>query len=281
MTSQRGLVELTDEVLAGLEIPVPAGDAAKDDRGHALVVGGSAETAGGVLLAGLAALRVGAGRVRLATVASAKDSLMAAIPEGRVVGLPETDGGAIDPAGAAEPLVALAERADVVLLGTGALDVDATEPLLDALTRAGTFVVVDAGALPGAGRHPEWVRRLDGRALAIPNAGELELLGDDVLTAAAALGCVVSARGPDTFVGAPGGPVHVSRGGGVGQATAGSGDVAAGVVAGLVARGASPLAAACWGAVLHARAGERLAERVGPIGYLARELLDELPALLP
>jgi NAD(P)H-hydrate repair Nnr-like enzyme with NAD(P)H-hydrate dehydratase domain len=53
--------------------------------------------------------------------------------------------------------------------------------------------------------------------------------------------------------------------------------VLAGVVAGLVARGAAPRSAAVWGAYVHARAGDRLAERVGPVGYLARELLDEVP----
>ena len=62
--------------------------------------------------------------------------------------------------------------------------------------------------------------------------------------------------------------------------TSGSGDVLAGVVAGLLARGATPDQAAVWGAHVHATAGERLAARVGPLGYLARELLDETPRVL-
>jgi ADP-dependent NAD(P)H-hydrate dehydratase len=270
-------IELTPDVLDGLEIPSPSSDASKNDRGHVLVVGGSAETWGGVLLAGLAAFRVGAGRVQLATVASARTALLALVPEARVVGLPETAGGAIDPASSAEALAELASLADVVLIGSGALDVDATGPLVDVVTGCARFVIVDAMAIPGAGRHPEWIRRLDGRALAIPNDTELEELGGDARAAAELLGCVVSVRGSETLVVAPDGAAYVSRGGGVGQAMSGSGDVAAGVVAGLVARGASPVAAAAWGAVLHARAGERLAERIAPLGYLARELLDELP----
>lgn len=63
----------------------------------------------------------------------------------------------------------------------------------------------------------------------------------------------------------------------VGLASSGSGDVLAGAVTGLLARGAGPGQAACWGTHLHASAGDRLAARVGPLGFLARELLDELP----
>jgi NAD(P)H-hydrate repair Nnr-like enzyme with NAD(P)H-hydrate dehydratase domain len=68
--------------------------------------------------------------------------------------------------------------------------------------------------------------------------------------------------------------------GNAGLGTAGSGDVQAGVVAGLLARGADPAQAAVWGAFLHATTGDRMARRVGPVGYLARELPGELPGLL-
>lgn len=70
------------------------------------------------------------------------------------------------------------------------------------------------------------------------------------------------------------------EGGNVGLATSGSGDVLAGIIAGLAARGATLAQAAGWGVVLHAQAGERLAARMGRLGYLARELADEVPALL-
>lgn len=280
---------LTQDVLRGMPLPRPGGGS-KDGRGHLLVVGGSAETAGGALLAGIAALRVGAGRVRVATVASAVPALVAAFPEGRIVGLPEDGLGAIDAGPAAERVAELAAAADAVLVGSGALDPDSSGALLEcaagALVGTDGVLVVDAAALPALGRHPEWLRRLHGRGLAIPNASELSTLTDlgppeGVAEAAAELGAVVASRGAETFIGAPGGEVHVSRYGNGGLATAGSGDVAAGVIAGLAARGATPFAAACWGAALHGLAGERLAERVGAIGFLARELLDELPGLLP
>ena len=66
----------------------------------------------------------------------------------------------------------------------------------------------------------------------------------------------------------------------MGLAISGSGDMLAGIIAGLAARGASVEQAAVWGVALHARAGERLAERAGPLGYLARDLSAEVPGLM-
>jgi NAD(P)H-hydrate repair Nnr-like enzyme with NAD(P)H-hydrate dehydratase domain len=68
--------------------------------------------------------------------------------------------------------------------------------------------------------------------------------------------------------------------GGPGLGTSGSGDVLAGAIGGLIARGAETAEATCWATYLHARAGDRLAERIGPLGFLARELADELPLVL-
>jgi ADP-dependent NAD(P)H-hydrate dehydratase len=76
------------------------------------------------------------------------------------------------------------------------------------------------------------------------------------------------------------GRTYLNKRGNSGLATAGSGDVLAGIIAGLAARGAHPLQAAVWSVSLHARAGEQLAKRIGPIGYLAHELTDEIPTLM-
>jgi NAD(P)H-hydrate repair Nnr-like enzyme with NAD(P)H-hydrate dehydratase domain len=97
---------------------------------------------------------------------------------------------------------------------------------------------------------------------------------------ARATGAVVVMKGADTFIVSPDGRAWRHRDGVVGLATSGSGDVLAGVIGGLLARGASPLVASVWGVCLHGGAGARLATRIGPLGFLARELLDELPALL-
>jgi NAD(P)H-hydrate repair Nnr-like enzyme with NAD(P)H-hydrate dehydratase domain len=69
-------------------------------------------------------------------------------------------------------------------------------------------------------------------------------------------------------------------GGGPGLATSGSGDVLAGIIGGLLARGAAPMVAAAWGVWLHGEAGKQLAQRSGPLGFLARELVPIVPSLL-
>lgn len=72
----------------------------------------------------------------------------------------------------------------------------------------------------------------------------------------------------------------MTKPGKIGPATAGSGDALAGIITGLLGRGASPLNAALWGVHLHREAGALLARRIGPLGYLARELLPEIPRVL-
>jgi NAD(P)H-hydrate repair Nnr-like enzyme with NAD(P)H-hydrate dehydratase domain len=91
---------------------------------------------------------------------------------------------------------------------------------------------------------------------------------------------VVVMKGPVSFVASPDGQLFAFAGGGPGLATGGSGDVLAGIAAGIAARGASPLDAALWAVWLHGEAGRRCAEQIGPVGFLARELLAHVPALM-
>jgi hydroxyethylthiazole kinase-like uncharacterized protein yjeF len=91
---------------------------------------------------------------------------------------------------------------------------------------------------------------------------------------------VVTLKGRETLIASPDGQLYVNRAGNVGLATSGSGDVLSGIITGLAARGSNPVQAAAWGVYLHARAGERLAERMGRLGFLARELAAEIPSLM-
>jgi hydroxyethylthiazole kinase-like uncharacterized protein yjeF len=252
--------ELTPARLRDLTPPPVDADASKHDRGTVAVIGGTAETPGAVLLAGIAALRAGAGRVRVATDPACAVEVGVAFPEARVFTFDD------------------APTAGVVLIGPGIIECDDSmlERTIDDLdSRA--LLLVDAGALASAGRHPEWIRQLDGRCALLPNPDEMALLGvEDVRSAAERFGAVVAARGPDTWIAAPDGSLLVDRHGGPGLATSGSGDVASGLAAGFSARGADPVAAVAWAAAVHGRAGERL----GGVGFLARELLDEVrPAI--
>jgi NAD(P)H-hydrate repair Nnr-like enzyme with NAD(P)H-hydrate dehydratase domain len=101
-----------------------------------------------------------------------------------------------------------------------------------------------------------------------------------VTFAAERFGAVVVLKGSTSLVAAPHGELFAYAGGGVGLATGGSGDVLAGIAAGLAARGAAPLDAALWAVWLHGEAGRRCAEQLGPLGFLARELLAHVPPLM-
>jgi hydroxyethylthiazole kinase-like uncharacterized protein yjeF len=282
-----GAVPLSDAVLDDHALPAIRRDDDKEARGRVVVVAGSAQTPGAAILAGLAALRAGAGKLQLVTAASVATQVAVAVPEARVVPQPETAAAGLQ-AALDDELRAALGQADSVLLGPGLLGgVPAVAELLAAVLAAvgDGIVVLDAAAVLPLADAPELLRPLDGRAVLTPNPDELATLegceprpvgeGDPeaLRVAAARLGAAI-ASGP-----VAGDAELVARisAGGPGLGTSGSGDVLAGVVAGLAARGATPRAAALWGAYVHARAGDRLAERVGPVGYLARELLDEVP----
>src|SRR4051794_32920969 len=117
---------VTDALLsARWPLDPPDGEATKDDRGAVLVVGGARSTPGAVLLAGLAALRVGAGKLTVATCEDYAGALGVSMPEAGVVGLPTTGDGGLDPR-AAGKVAELAAGADAVLFGPGMADPEKT-----------------------------------------------------------------------------------------------------------------------------------------------------------
>lgn len=284
---------ITPELLRGWPLPRPDDDADKEARGRVLVVGGSAQTPGAVLLAATAALRAGAGKLQLAVGRTAALPLAIAIPEARVFALAEADDGAPAAAAGAE-IAARAASAQAVLLGPGMIEIAPIVPLLRAILPAlqAATLVLDAAGLAGLSADTAIVRPLGGRVIVTPHAGEMaSMLGVDrdavgrdprriAQQAAADWQAVVALKGAVTYIAAPDGTVYENRTGNVGLATSGSGDTLAGIVAGLAARGADPLQAAVWGVHLHGSAGERLARRIGRLGFLARELLAEVPSIM-
>ncbi|AWU94412.1 NAD(P)H-hydrate dehydratase [Azospirillum ramasamyi] len=294
-------IPVTAELLRSMPLPQPDDDGDKETRGRVLVVAGSVPVPGGALLAGIGALRAGAGKLQIATAASIAPHLGLALPEALVAGLPETAEGGIA-AESAEALAQRASRCDTVLIGPGMMDEAAVAELtadllmrlepVDGPAGGGPRFVLDAGALAGLGRDPGPVRRHAGHVVITPHAGEMAaLLGcsreqveADPLAAArqvaVQLKAVVVLKGSCTRIVMPEGRAWAYRGGTVGLATSGSGDTLAGIVAGLLARGASPEQAAIWGVYLHGEAGNRLSRRIGPLGFLARELLAEIPAAM-
>jgi ADP-dependent NAD(P)H-hydrate dehydratase len=284
-------------LLRSWPLPIPSDDADKEGRGHVLILGGSREMPGAVILAATAALRAGAGKLTIATGNSVAQLVALAIPESRVLGLAENEGGGftVEAVAALDPL---ADKISAILIGPGMQDEAATARLVHALlphlAGSDVRVLLDAEAM-GALLHPpkgDAPFRFEVPVLLTPHAGEMahltgidkDEIGKDTdrhaSEAAQRWNAVVALKGARTVIAAPSGERWQHEGGNVGLATSGSGDVLAGIIAGLAARGADLTQAVSWGVALHARAGERLAERLGRLGYLARELCDEVPFLL-
>lgn len=289
-------VEALDRGLLAARYALPeiSEEGDKEDRGRLLVVGGSRELAGAVLLAGIAGLRAGAGKLQIATAASIAPHVAVAIPEARVVGLEETPEGCLAPAGT-DALLELAAGAQAVAIGCGLQHGPPLDALLDRLfaARLDVPLVLDAAVLGSLPPRAAAVRAWPGGAIVLPHAREMarliEVEPDEVEAdplaaarrAAERFKVVALVKGPCSHLADPDGRAFRFEGGGVGLATSGSGDTLAGIVAGLAARGADPMTAALWGVYLHGEAGRRLTARIGRVGFLARELPDEVPRLLP
>ena len=281
---------VTPQLLRGWALPQPGSSSNKGERGSIVVIGGSQETPGAVLLAGVAALRAGAGKLAIVTAEHVAPALAVAVPEALVAGVPSTSDGGLDTV-ALDDIASRAQRAQAVLIGPGLMDPDTTAELVAELVPQlppDAVVVLDALALTCGAVTADLLRPREGRVVLTPNDDEMERLigrrpGDDLpygdlaRLAARELGAVVALRGA---VASPDGRAWYGQAGHAGLGTSGSGDVLAGLVTGLAARGAPVEQAAVWGVHLHGEAGERLAARVGRLGFLARELLDEIPGVL-
>lgn len=284
---------LDRDLLRKFPLPDHPEDSDKGDRGQFLVVAGSREVAGAALLAGIGGLRAGAGKLQIATAASVSVQLSIAIPEAMVVGFQETADGGFAP-GAIAPLLELAQGAQAITIGCGMQHGKALEILLDALLASdiGSPLVLDAAVLGSLAPRAKALAAWQSGAILLPHSGEmarlLECEVDEVEAdplaaarrAAGTFGAVSLIKGRYSYIVAPDGRAFRFTGGGVGLATSGSGDALAGIVGGLAARGADPLTATLWGVHLHGEAGRALAKRIGRIGFLARELLDEVPGLM-
>ncbi|HZH45582.1 MAG TPA: NAD(P)H-hydrate dehydratase [Roseococcus sp.] len=287
-------IPVTEALLRTMPLPTHREGEDKDQRGRILVIGGSPTVPGGAMLAAVAALRAGAGKLQVATCASIAPHMAVTLPEALVAGHPETHHGAIAPTEAGA-LAKKASRVDAVVLGPGMMEGGATAKLVSRLLRkleGEARLVADAAALAGLETGEDRPRHLAGRMVLTPHAGEMSrLMGEDrdailadplaaARRCAAAHQAVVIMKGGCSFIATPQGLAWSSGQGNVGLATSGSGDALAGIIGGLLARGASPADAAVWGCFLHGEAGNRLARRMGPVGFLARELAAEVPAIM-
>ena len=275
------------------QFPLPAiVDGDKETKGRILIIAGCRELAGAALLVANAAMRSGAGKLRMATVESVAIGTSLAMPEAMVLGFEEArDGGFTKTA--VRRLREEADRSDVVVAGPGMATAATCEALASGLLRSPAAVVLDAALLHSLKPLDEAKRGSDALPVLLPHAGELASLLDcgEEHVAADPIGCGLQAatryhanvlvKGVTSHVVTPDGRAWSFSGGAPGLGVSGSGDTLAGIVGGLIARGADSLTALLWAVLLHGEVGEALARRIGPIGFLAREIPDEIPALLP
>ena len=266
----------------------------KNARGRVLVVGGAEFVPGALRLTGEAALRAGAGKLQLATVRSAATALGVLMPEAAMIALPADAEGEID-VEAAAMLLARLPRCDSLVLGPGMTAGRHTERLVAELLAApdeARTIVLDAAAATSAGDLMKLVGAHEGRVVITPHYGEMAQLAGISIEAVAAdpqriaadmarsFHCVIVLKGHSTHIASPSGALLGFKSGCVGLATSGSGDVLAGIIGGLCARGASPTVASGWACWVHGQAGRILTQKIGAVGFLARELLPLVPRLL-
>lgn len=285
-------VGLPDALMTRLEarrlLPRRAADAHKALVGRVLVVGGSPGLSGAPALAGLAAVRTGAGLVTVALPRGLNPSLEAKLTDVMTLPCAEAAGGGLALAAETE-ILAAARRTDVWAIGPG-LGRD-PEALRLARHLVGKFpgpVVVDADGLAALAGEP-W-KRPHGAPPAVltPHPGEMaRLLGQERVRPderceaarryASEHGCVVVLKGVPTITAAPDGRLWLNPTGNAGLATGGSGDVLTGVVAALLGQGLSPLDAARLGAFLHGHAADLALSALGETGLAPPDVIDALP----
>ena len=272
-------------------LPLRPSDAHKGSFGRTLVVAGSLNYIGAVSLSATASTRVGSGLVTLALPASIQMAVASKAVEPTYLPLSESSPGVPHPVAANDVLDVLDDY-DSLLLGCGMGQAADTRRFIEAALYGGKRLppaVIDADGLNTLARTPRWWERFPDTAILTPHPGEMARLTgkstDDVQAdrigiaskSAAHWNKIVALKGAHTVVALPDGSTMLSPFTNPGLATAGTGDVLAGSIAGLLAQGVSPEHAAALGVYLHGLAGARARDKIGDTGMVASDLLPELP----
>ena len=316
LAEQGGQGLITDEWAQSI-LPARPIEANKGSFGRVLVVAGSINYIGAAYLACSGAIRVGAGLVTLATAASLQPILASKLTEATYLPLPESRRGIIAPE-ATRPIYQEMERYNVLLLGCGlgqsqsvlrfiksillGRRVTPPSPVIERkgvlasllLGRKVTLppLVLDADALNTLARIPNWWQQLTTDAILTPHPGEMaglagvsidEVQSDRVgITTRLAVEWhkTIVLKGAYTVIATPDGQSRLSPFANPGMASAGTGDVLAGVIAGLLAQGLSLGDAAAGGVYLHGKAGDMVKSELGDAGMTATDLLQVLPLVI-
>ncbi len=273
------------ELLKAHPLPDWSDETDKADKGKLLLIGGSKRIPGAMILAARAALRAGCGSVRVAAPASVALAIGIAVPELMVIPLPETKDGTI--AGEAVDLIAAqAKVCDAIVIGPGLDENAETDEFAREIVEAAPLpLLIDAQAISALAS--DWKAGARARILT-PHDGEFEALtgktiGDDREKAASdyaqKAGATLALKGHQTIVATPQGEVYLDESGTRALGTAGSGDVLAGIIGGLLAQGMDATRATMWGVHLHAQAGAAITKDGPEDGLMAHDFIERLPSV--
>jgi hydroxyethylthiazole kinase-like uncharacterized protein yjeF len=272
-----------DRITSPPALPARPVEGHKGTFGRVLVVGGNDGMIGAPVLAGTAALRMGAGLVQIAVPRSILSACLTITPE--LIGL------GLGKAAGKDALLEAGEKADAIVIGPGLGRTPEAEARLVRLVRLDKPVVVDADGLNILAGMKKWPAWFKARAVLTPHPGEMarlaKLLGrrevptdddgriDIAAAAAEAFGQVVLLKGERTVVADAGTRrVYVNATGNSTLSKAGTGDVLSGMLGTLLGQGVERFEAACLASHLHGRAGEMAGEKVGMRCALARDVID-------
>lgn len=283
---------LIDEADIRLHLPRRRHNSHKYDFGKVLVIGGSKGMSGAALMTAKAAMRMGCGLLKAAVPKSIAHVIEQGLPEAMTIAVQETDSGSISPH-CMDALIEWCDWADVVALGPGLSRNEETFPIVaELLKRVERRMVIDADALVVLEGDAALLRAYKSEIVLTPHAGELAYLtgapkqkikADPAGVLASFVRDIqktVLLKGSPTRIASPNGHLHVVNKGNPGMATAGSGDVLTGIIAGLMAQGLSSDAAAYCGVFLHGYAGDMAKDEMTEMGLIAGDLIDYLPRAL-
>lgn len=283
---------LTFEIPADLpRLPTRKSESHKGTFGTALLIGGSRGMAGAIALSGMACLRSGAGKVRLAVPDACLETVAQFDPSYMTVPLDCNGEGCLE-ISAVHKIEELRGSATCIAIGPGLTCSEQIGRLVSWLFRTlPQPLIVDADGLNALAYQPEALSQAGGPRVLTPHPGEFARLAKSVGIAydasidaqqragfemAKRFGLVVVLKGHHTLV-TDGQVEYRNTTGNPGMATGGSGDVLTGIITALVCQGLSPLDAARLGVFAHGVAGDIAAESMGMVGMTARDILNALP----
>ncbi|MHC4264507.1 MAG: NAD(P)H-hydrate dehydratase [Planctomycetota bacterium] len=264
-------------------------DGHKGTFGKVAIIAGSVGMSGAAALAGKAALRSGAGLVRIATAKSALPIVASIYPSYTTIPLPEDNQGRISQK-AINTILDAVEDNDCLAIGPGlGLSNQLQMVLYTLITQENLKLIIDGDGLNNLSRIKDWPKKLKADIVLTPHPGEFQRLWEGLsrkkipaerkkqaVELAKLTRTIVTLKGASTVV-TDSQKVYVNKTGNPGMATAGSGDILTGVITALIGQGLSSFDATVLGVYIHGLAGDIAAKKVGQISLTSNDIIEALP----